>query len=143
MVEPEIPSANKNNGVPITIFSAPRKFDLATMLAVTTAYALMFAGMRAADAPHEVMFWTGIFFSAVAAAQALLFQGASPRLSSVLVGTFFFVAATIVRWEFAIISLLPAILMGATMGAPFGYLAGTLVGGVFLIAHHLRQKFNI
>ena len=128
----------------VTIFSAPRKFDLATMLAVTTAYALMFAGMRAFDASDELMLWTGAFVSIVAASQAILFGGASPRASSMLVGmvlislTMLFIGS-----GFSVLSIFSSAIVGGLLGTPLGYLTGTLVGGVFLIAHHLRLRFGI
>ncbi|MEZ6087405.1 MAG: hypothetical protein R3C05_05125 [Pirellulaceae bacterium] len=128
----------------VTVFSAPRKFDLATLLAVTTAYALMFAGMRAFDANDAAMLWTGAFVSIIAAGQAILFGGNAPRASSMIVGSVLVAFTMLVAVTgLNVLGLFTSVLVGGLLGPPSGYLSGTLVGGVFLIAHHLRIRFGI
>lgn len=142
------------------LYSAPRRFDLATMLAVTSAYALLFAGMKTLDFSSSAFIRVASLITLVAIAQSLfatwekpqrglfLFNN-DPRQVSVLVGIAFYVF--FMPWMYGAaffwqeiqrgISLGPlvmclfAILLPGTL---MGYFSGVLVAGTFLVADKLR-----
>ncbi|QDV70190.1 hypothetical protein Poly24_39090 [Rosistilla carotiformis] len=122
-----------------TVYGAPRRFDLATMLTVTTSYALMFAIIRACGAPDGMLLWAGGFVTLVGAAQALLFSGASPRAASILASVAFVLVtvgfADAASWGVLMIA-------GIFWGVPLGYLTGALIGGIFLIADAIRRRIE-
>lgn len=133
-ITPEIGSRNK-------VYSAPRRFDLATMFVVMIVYACLlglFVGLGLHDA---IMFSILGLLTLVAIAQPVLFGGRMPRLASVIVGgvvlpvvvvMMTFNVDTPIAMIFASLSLIP-------LGAAVGYLAGALVGGVFLVADIVRK----
>jgi hypothetical protein len=128
------------------IYSAPRSFDLATIFVVTFAYSLLFAVMSLASFPPMMSLAVGAFITVVGVCQAVLFGGRYPRAASYLSGAVLYVAATIImsmlaprgfRIEYLVLGVPLSILFGAI----FGYLAGVLVGGVFLVADLIRNWF--
>ena len=129
------------------IYSAPRRFDLFTIMIVTAAYAVLLSGMSALRFHPIASFYVAAFITIVGVAQAVLFGGRKPRLASAIAGA----AAYFLGWvAFAIIEptwtigfmILPALLFSAIAGPPLGYLAGVLVGGVFLVADIFRQRYG-
>ncbi len=133
------------------LYSAPRRFDLATVFVVTTAYALLFSGLSAIGSSPTSSAMVGGFITIVGLGQALLFGGKSPRLASMTMGVAIF--ALIMLWSIGYFSVaqspvyeiafIVALHLVATIveGALFGYFAGVLVGGVFLLADVLRRRF--
>ncbi len=127
---------------PGIVYSVPRRYDLATMFVVSTAYAVLFAGMRMLEWPMEMSLTTGLFITLVGLGQALLFGGKSPRLASVVVGYAFGVGGYLfIVWEDA--GYVPAeyffgSLLVGLWWLPLGYLAGVLIGSVFMAAEKLR-----
>jgi hypothetical protein len=128
------------------IYSAPRRFDLYTIFVVTFAYSLLFAIMSGLQFEPMYSLIIGGFITIVGVGQAILFGGQNGRIASVITGavatvpiTFGIVMATTrgFRGDEMILTL-P---VTTVLGACFGYLAGVLVGGVFLIADKLRQFF--
>jgi hypothetical protein len=125
------------------LFSAPRKFDLLTILVVTTAYAVVFALLRAISFPGIAVLIVAAFFTSVALGQAILFGAKHPRWASALVGSVFFV---ILLFAYALMdqhspppdALLQAIWWTLIFGAFSGYIGGVIVGFVFLVAHGIR-----
>jgi hypothetical protein len=123
------------------IFSVPRRFDMATILVAMTGFALLFAGLRAMDARPEIMASLAGLFVAVAIGQAFVATAGNPRTASIIAGgLYWFVASAVMgmgitsdRLDFCYLTL--AVIFGPITG----YLAGTLVGGVFLVAYHLRE----
>lgn len=131
------------------IYSAPRRFDLSTILAVTAAYSVGLAMLRGFDTPPPVMLYFAIFITIVGVAQAMLFGGNKPRLASVLTGIVIsFLGILFVphigRFHSATVGDLIgfAFLVSISLGPLFGYLAGGLVGGVFLVADKLRDHLS-
>ncbi|MCI0335791.1 MAG: hypothetical protein L0228_21500 [Planctomycetes bacterium] len=128
------------------IYSAPRRFDLATIFVVTFAYSLLFAVMSGLNFPPVASLIVGGFITVVGAGQALLFGGKKPRLASAVTGAVVSVPLTLLTMDFGPRGLagelwvlgMPASII---FGAGFGYAAGALVGGVFLVADAVRQKF--
>lgn len=129
------------------LYSAPRRFDLATIFVVTAAFSLLLGGLTALDAHPAVMVVVASLLAIVAATQALFRGVANPRGISIVTGA---VAYTFMSWiiwlsmrrvfpnSFFVVTVLNGILGGAFLG----YLAGTLVGGVFLVADKVRGKFE-
>jgi hypothetical protein len=128
------------------VFRVPRRYDLATLLAVTMAYACLFGVLRIVMEPGAVI-WIAGFLTTVGISQAILFGGRCPRAASVLAGMGFMAATigTLAVMEFQQIVqtggrfLLSIVVIYVLLGAMLGYFGGVLVAGVFLIAHHLRR----
>jgi hypothetical protein len=124
------------------VFGVPRRYDLATLMAVTLAYACLFGALRALSWPPEAMVWTAGFLTVVGAAQALLFGGKCPRGASYLAGIGFMLVVMVMGrglpgfWEDVLILFFVAIVLP---GLVLGYAGGVIVAGVFLVAHHLRS----
>jgi hypothetical protein len=127
------------------VFGVPRRYDLATLMAVTLAYACLFGVLRALNAPPVTTIWTAGFLTVVGAAQALVFGGKRPREASNLAGIGFMLAVMLMvrglprSWEDVFIA--PILFLGAIVlpGFVLGYAGGVLVAGVFLVAHYLRS----
>ena len=79
-----------------TIYSAPRRFDLATIMVVTLAYALLLAGLRLLRMPPSGVLHVAGCITCVGIGQALLFRGKRPRLSSILVGVAYLVGSYVI-----------------------------------------------
>jgi putative addiction module component (TIGR02574 family) len=130
--------------VPSRIYSAPRRFDLATIFAVMSAYSLLFALMSSYHFPPLASSLVGGYVTIVGIGQALLFGGRKPRQASIVTGAATLFLGALPFYEPRLYAS-PLILLGMamclTVGAVLGYLAGTLVGGVFLVADGLRKIF--
>ncbi|HEY3393365.1 MAG TPA: hypothetical protein VGK58_11705 [Lacipirellulaceae bacterium] len=129
------------------LYSAPRRFDLFTIMLVTAAYAVLLSAMSALGFPPVVSCYVAIFISVVALGQALLSGLSLPRAVSVYTGMIAYFFCTIsyafVEPRFDLFEMIPlAIVFSLVFGGIFGYLAGVLVGGVFLVADLLRQRYG-
>lgn len=129
------------------IYSAPRRFDLATIFVVTFAYSMLFAVMSGFTFPPTVSVIVGLFITLVGAGQALLFGGRKPRAASIITGAIACIPLTLTtimltRRGFRGDEMLVAIPLSGIFGAGLGYIAGVLVGGVFLFADSIRQWFD-
>jgi hypothetical protein len=131
------------------LFSAPRKFDLSTMLVVTTAYAAVFALLRAISFPAMDVFIVSAFFTSVALGQAILFGAKHPRWASALVGSAFgvilLIASPLIYQHGRPPDEIPPppliltnVILCVIFGAFYGYVGGVIVGFVFMIAHGIR-----
>lgn len=136
------------------LYSAPRRFDLATIFVVTAAYSLLLGGLTALDgltgpaaAPFVKIVFSGLV-AIIAATQAMFLRVSNPRGVSIVTGA---VAYTLISWiiwlsdpnyfiwnSFFFVTFINGIIGGGILG----YLLGTLVGGVFLVADVLRGKFE-
>lgn len=124
------------------VYSAPRRFDLATLFVVTILYSLLFGILTACEFEPRLIVSVAVFLSAIGISQAALFQGQMPRLASVIVGGIAWSTLVgIVGWSSVdfVDEYVLMIVINLFPGLFVGYLCGTLVGGVFLIADHLRQ----
>jgi hypothetical protein len=129
------------------VYSAPRRFDLATIFVVMSAYAVLFAVMAALKLPPAVSMMTAGFIAVVGVGQALLFRGLKPRTASLLVGAAIYCIATLGYYVFyprmyPASALILMLVYGLFSGGVIGYVAGTLVGGVFLVADFVRRRFS-
>ncbi len=131
------------------LYSAPRRFDLATIFVVTAAYSLLFGAMSAFNdyfGPAEKVA-VGILVTAVAITQAFYQNTANPRGVSLVTGAVvqtilvFFARLT---WRSFLPGPMPValIIYGVLGGLLTGYLAGALVAGVFLVADLVRNKWE-
>ncbi len=128
----------------------PRRFGMAVLMLLMTMYAVLFATMTLLDANPPIFIVVAILFTGVGLGQMLLFEGKYPRAASVWVGgclfpleilgalliVVFFVPAVrgdVVPWLLILLILSPA------LGAGFGYLAGGLTAGVFLLIERYRE----
>ena len=128
------------------IYSVPRRFDLASMLVVTTAYALLFTGMTLLDFPFGTFVYFAFLIALVAAAQSVVDKKYNPRVVSVIVGVAYYLA-----WTFVLVATTSMRRAGdgcmacstVILGPLQGYLAGTLVAGTFLVADYLRTFLGL
>jgi hypothetical protein len=130
------------------VYSAPRRFDLATIFVVTAAFSVLFASMSALRLPP--LFSAGVagFISLVGSSQALLFRGQRPRTASLIVGAVACSLLNLAAWmgsgfrAYATFQLWLGGIYSIIGGAFLGYVAGAFVGGVFLVADVLRGRFG-
>lgn len=142
------------------VYSATRVLDLASLLVLTASYAILFAGLQWLMFDISAIIYLTTLFTCVAIAQALLFGVCPPRTASLLVGLLFGVLFTLFwarrylrRFDLGriILSLLPSwiedanwflLTIGSLLGLGMGYMAGTCVGGVFLVSDALRRRLQ-
>lgn len=136
-------------------YGAPRVFDLFTLMAITLAFALLFAFLRLIEPLlliniSGVAIYLGIFVTGIAIFQLALWGGDRPRLASLVGGPFLVLGLTLAVdiWQQAgrFVDLTPNVWLTRSVaalvfGVPAGYLGGAMVAGVFLIADLLRAKF--
>ncbi len=126
------------------IYSAPRRFDLATLFVVTILYSLLFGVLTAIEVHPGWIIGIASFLSAIGVAQAVLFRGKKPRLASMIAGS---VVLPIMIGVLIMINepdydpwvASSELICTAGFGLALGYLCGTLVGGVFMFAEMLRK----
>lgn len=123
-------------------YAAPRRYSIALMMIVTTAFAALLTAVRVwFDMPPAGIVATFLFFVVVGVGQSVLFRGKKPRMASMICG-----AVALPMLMLLFIWLIPPndggppfavffcqLVFTVLMGAPAGYLAGGLIGGVFLI----------
>jgi hypothetical protein len=133
------------------LYSAPRRFDLATIFVVTAAYSLLFGIMTALGASPVLKIMFGGLVTIVAVAQALFLKVANPRGVSILAGAIAHTFISLMVWFIEpnffpnssfLVFILVVFINGIIGGSILGYLAGVLVGGVFLVADKLRTRFG-
>jgi len=129
------------------LYSAPRRFDLATIFIATAAYSLLFGLMTLLDFAPLVKLYVGALITIVGVSQALLLNVLDPRRASIVMGvavqTIYFFVLYLSDPRYFLNSLFIAVVFcGMIGGALFGYLAGVMAAGVFLVADLLRGKFD-
>jgi putative addiction module component (TIGR02574 family) len=130
------------------IYSAPRRFDLSMIFVVTSVYAVLLAGMSALQFPPAASLAVAGFITFVGIGQAMLFGGRRPRTASLVVGAVLYAVPMLIIWLMSGPRIYPGalILLSGTSaiigGAILGYLAGVMVGGVFLLADIVRRRFR-
>lgn len=127
------------------VFSVPRRFDLATVLVAMSAFAILFAGLLLLDARPSMLAIIGGFIATVGLGQGLAAKWNRPRAASMIAGALFWLlffafamtmASPHAGWPCALVGM---VISAVTWGTVTGYLAGALVGGVFLVSHYLRE----
>ncbi len=133
----------------LTTYSVPRRFSLATIMVMMAAYGVLLTGLTSLLAPPAAIGGISAFICLIAVSQAVLFGGKRPRLSSCLVGGVLGLASGIAALvaliegnggDYAIFArglrevlAATAPFVGTAIGIGLGYIAGGLVGGIFLV----------
>ncbi len=145
---------NRQEQVSIVVYGATRVFDLFTLMAITLAFAAMFAWLKflapiLEGSPLEISLGVGGFVTLTALSQMFLFGGRKPRAASLVAGPvlLLFVAQVFIVPEFERYNngspnLATLGVLSVLFGVPGGYLAGAVIAGVFLIADALRGRYN-
>ncbi len=129
------------------LYSAPRRFDLATIFVVTAAYSLLLGGLSALDALPIIKVIISVMVAIVATTQALFLPVANPRGVSIVTGAVAYTIISFIIW-FSIRGVFPnsfffvTFINGIVGGSILGYLVGTVVGGVFLVADKVRTRYE-
>jgi putative addiction module component (TIGR02574 family) len=140
--------AGESRAKPTKVYSVPRRFDLATIFVVTFAYSILFGLMKAISFPPTASAVVAGFIFIVAIAQALLFGGKQPRAASIISGALIYTLIMAGSWIvfrppfYSAWQLLISASFTIAGGAMLGYLAGVVVGGVFLVADKLRNRLS-
>lgn len=126
-------------------FGVPRRFGVGTIMVITAAFGLLLSSLQAIGAPPAVVWFVVIFVSLIGVGQMLLFGARQPRLASILVGAVGLPLMTIVTISLAgprrsLGREAPCAIFAAVLfGGGFGYLAGGVVAGVFLIMDAIER----
>ena len=126
-------------------FGVPRRFGIGTILVITTAFGLLLSLLQNAGAPPGVVWFVIVFVSLIGLGQMLLFGGSHPRKASIVTGEICFplmIAAAVALFKPS--RTLPGemawvVFTSLVFGGGFGYLAGGVVAGVFLIMDGVEQ----
>lgn len=130
------------------VYSAPRRFDLATIFVVTAAFSLILAAMKWMSLPPLAICFVAGFIAITGIAQAMLFGGRKPRRASAFTGIVMYLLFLLVPamlyprlnggdWYLGILVIC------VVYGSILGYVAGALVGGIFLVADAFRKRLAV
>jgi hypothetical protein len=135
-------------GPPPKLYAATRRFDLATIFVAMAGYSLFFALMTLLEFAPFWKLYFGALIAIVGVGQAMLERVVDPRRASIIVGAATHTLVSLIIWTaapkyfFFNSFFFVAIFNGVILGGTLGYMAGALVGGVFLVADALRGKFS-
>jgi hypothetical protein len=122
------------------VYSVPKRFGLASLLAIITALACLFGALRLVDTPPVIYLFLGTQVMVICVAQ--MFYNAEPRRASMIAGAIlmptFLAAAAIFVPGPDIGGVLCMTVPGILFGAFAGYLIGTCVAGIFLLMDRLE-----
>lgn len=127
----------------------PRRFSMTALFAMMTLYAVVFAVMQSVDAGSTVFIVIAVLLTGVGIGQTLLFDGKFPRVASVCTGAVLFpleIVAAIVYHNLSSPSsvdlgiIILATVISVPAGGLFGYLAGGLAGGVFVLLELIAKE---
>jgi hypothetical protein len=121
----------------------PRQFGIATLMILTTAFAVLFSLMTVLGTAPAVFACISLFVAGVAACQVLMYKGRNPRKASFVGGyivggvvSLIFALAAGVYWQSGWLAFFGTLMAGlfitTLLGGPCGYLAGCVVAGIFL-----------
>jgi len=135
-----------------SMYGASRVFDLFTLMAITLAFALLFAVLNVLapafeGSPAAVTCGISGYIILIALAQMFLFDGKNPRLASVIAGPLVMLLILTISWSLSSqlhlgLALILSVCSSLTFGFFTGYLSGAVVAGVFLVADALRGRYN-
>ena len=129
---------------PRSIYKVPRRFDLATMFVVTFAFAALLSVLGRFDAPVAFQVWLVSLLTLVGFVQMFV-PVRYVRWASVACGWIMFaIALTTIQMQNRDSMIFGEIITGLCCGvllsgSLFGYLAGVVVAGVFLVADYVRK----
>lgn len=150
-IEQAVRSAAAPRTTVVEQFGAPRRFGIGTILVVMGAASVLLAFLVAFGIPAPIVFHLVGFLAIIAFAQAMLYRGTNPRRASVVVGAIICPAYAIVAGLILlsktesnrdILDIIINTVLACVMGPLFGYLAGGVVGGVFLMMDRWEQRFG-
>ena len=129
----------------------PRRFGMGPLMVMVTMYAVLFAALKglapAFDglaAPSSLFIIVGVLVSGVGLGQMVLFGGRYPRAASIWVGVFLFpvllLAVGLAGGDLSPDGMTCIIVVAPFLGALFGYLAGGLSAGVFLVLEYVEKR---
>jgi hypothetical protein len=126
-------------------YQVPQRFGAGGMMSIIFVFSLLFGSLHFMDAHGGYYLFFSVLGLVVGISQM---RGTrSPRWASIVAGAIvlppaiFLAIATRYNLERAIMYL-PLCLLSSVFGAGIGYLAGTILGGAFLIADYLEQYFD-
>jgi len=132
---------------PTSVHSAPRRFDVFTILSVLAFFAIAFAILTALKAPAEFIGGLSVFVTLIGLGQAFLWKGKKPRLASIVVGAFYFAISLgipyILSGPLDIFILGVVLAQACVSGVICGYIAGTLIGAIFWLIEGVRNTLFI
>jgi hypothetical protein len=132
-------------------YQVPRRFGLRTILVVTAVFGLMLSIVKWTDTSPVVLVFYASFVVVVGAAQVVFER--SPRLGSILAGALFLPLLKFGAFLFdnGLESINSGPFTGLfsesqlfymlVFGALYGYLSGTVLAGLYLVADKLRLAF--
>jgi len=131
-------------------YGVPRVFDLFTLMAITLAFALLFALLKLLSpafgtSPTTLTLLISGYVTLIALAQMFMYEGTNPRMASVMSGPVAMLAMFLVFWiptgSLRVdAALLISVILSAIFGFLCGYLAGAVVAGVLLVADGMRGR---
>ncbi|MCX7426085.1 MAG: hypothetical protein NTW96_10760 [Planctomycetia bacterium] len=112
----------------------PRRFGMSVMFLMMTMYAVLFAAMQLFGTPPVVFAVIAILVTGVGFGQMVLFGGKYPRAASIWTGAILFPIEIlgVLIWTGSL-KAIAILLICPPFGALFGYLAGCLAAGAFLL----------
>ena len=125
-------------------FGVPRRFGIGTIMIITAAFGVLLSLLQALGAPPWVVWFVVIFVSLIGVGQMLLFGARRPRRASIITGAVCLPLMTLATLSLAgprgLDREAPCACFAAVLfGGGFGYLAGGVVAGVFLIMDAIEQ----
>lgn len=131
-------------------YGVPRVFDLFTLMAITLAFAVLFALLKLLSPAFDASS-TGLtllisgYVTLIALAQMFMYSGSNPRMASIMAGPVAMLAMFVVFWIPFVglglgLALSISVFLSILFGFAAGYLAGAVVAGVLLIADGMRGR---
>ncbi|MEZ6069288.1 MAG: hypothetical protein R3C10_03240 [Pirellulales bacterium] len=126
------------------LYSAPRRFDLATIFTVTLAYAILFALMSLLAAPPVVSISIAGFVAMVAGRTGGAIRRRASARGITRLRQYFHhpIGMALTFWLGKSAVFKYTIPFMLTFGGMMGYLTGVLVGGVFLVSDIVRTRIK-
>lgn len=132
------------------VYGVPRVFDLFTLMAITMAFALLFALLKLVSPAFNISATTltiliSGYVTLIAVAQMVLFGGDNPRMASVVAGPFSLLSICMAFWIPSsglgvTMTLVLSLFLSILFGFFLGYLSGAVVAGVLLVADGFRGR---
>jgi len=122
----------------------PHRFGMGILMLMMTMFAVLFAAMQLLGARPEVFIVVAVLFAGVGLGQMLLYGGKYPRAASIWVGAGLFPVEMVgVLIHMGAREEIICLLVGSPLlGAGFGYLAGGLTAGVFLLLEKHAKRLQ-
>lgn len=130
--------------VHISIYSVPRRFDVATLLTVSFAYSILFTFLKLLDSHWSVFAFIGGLTITVAMGQMLARSDKEIRNASFVAGALYTLIWCLVvvvasqMWGEGVLLLVFCFVAGPMLG----YVTGVVDAGVFLVADLVRKRME-